>query len=229
MEFVFWKHSTPVGIMVEEVSEGDDFKGNVWKDLALQIISEHGKNDYREFLHLNNGVPILKGYDGRISISHTAGLYLLAYLPPTPESDLTEFSQRTAMGIDCERLDREQVLKVRDKFLSDDEKNIIKEDDLTANIQAWTAKEALLKASLNPAIDYKNDIKLLSLPPIDENPAIGKDEELKLGEAILTLREYDKTQDVPMALYSYESEGHCVTLAFSPKCARFKSSLKPKK
>ena len=136
------------------------------------------------------------------------------------------------MGIDAERLDREQVLRVRDKFLSDEEKAIVSEDSLEANIIAWTSKEALYKAAMTEGLDFRNDITIKSLPAIDRQMNLPGAPAPVIGKAQVLVADMRNHQDespateirkevVEMELYSYESEGCCVTIAYSPKCAKF--------
>ncbi len=231
-EFIYWRHPTPVGIKVEEISGMENKSGKLWRDMAMQIYCENGVDGFREIGHFANGAPFLFGLTSRISITHTAHLLAVATLPKTPEANLSQFAPRTAMGIDAERLDREQVLRVRDKFLSDEEKAIVSEDSLEANIIAWTSKEALYKAAMTEGLDFRNDITIKSLPAIDRQmnlpgapaPVIGKAQVL-----VADMRNHQdespateiKKEVVEMELYSYESEGCCVTIAYSPKCAKF--------
>ena len=231
-EFIYWRHPTPVGIKVEEISGMENKSGKLWRDMAMQIYCENGVDGFREIGHFANGAPFLFGLTSRISITHTAHLLAVATLPKTPEANLSQFAPRTAMGIDAERLDREQVLRVRDKFLSDEEKAIVSEDSLEANIIAWTSKEALYKAAMTEGLDFRNDITIKSLPAIDRQmnlpgapaPVIGKAQVL-----VADMRNHQdespaneiRKEDVEMELYSYESEGCCVTIAYSPKCAKF--------
>ena len=98
--------------------------------------------------HDGQGVPFVAGSDENISISHTRRLVVLAW------------HEREVIGIDAEQTDRRQVLRVRDKFLNDKEKCFILPDDLAAHVIAWTAKEAVIKAERNSAIDWTDGICL---------------------------------------------------------------------
>lgn len=218
-EFVYWRHPTPVGIKVEEVSGMEEKSGKLWREMAMQIYCENGIDGFREIGHFANGAPFLFGETSRISLTHTCHLLAVATLPKTPEADLSRFSRRTALGIDAEKLDRTQVIKVRDKFLSDKEKGFINEDDLESNIIAWTAKEALYKAAMTPGLDFCNNITIEKLPVIDRMMNLPGAPEPVIGKATLAIPEFDTPVD--MQLYCYESEGCCVTIAFSPKCAKF--------
>lgn len=218
-EFVTWHHKTYVGIKIDEVFGMDSKTGRVWESLAKQIYSEQGGEYYPVIEHFENGVPYLEGYPGRISVTHSAHLLVVAALPKTPEVNLEEFNLRSAMGVDAESLQREQVLKIRHKFLSEDELKMIPEDDVRLNVLAWTAKEALYKATLGNAKDFCREIKIHKLPVIQKDPLKGSEE--VLGLAYVTLTDKNPEEPIPMKLYSYESYGCAVTLAFSPKCARY--------
>lgn len=231
-EFIYWRHPTPVGIKVEEISGMENKSGKLWRDMAMQIYCENGVDGFREIGHFANGAPFLFGLTSRISVTHTAHLLAVATLPKTPEANLSQFAPRTAMGIDAERLDREQVLRVRDKFLSDEEKAIVSEDSLEANIIAWTSKEALYKAAMTEGLDFRNDITIKSLPAIDRQMNLPGAPAPVIGKAQVLVADMRNHQDespateirkevVEMELYSYESEGCCVTIAYSPKCAKF--------
>ncbi len=220
-EFIYWPHHTPVGIKVEEISGMETKSGKVWREMAKQIYCENGRDGYRELGHFSNGAPFVFGMSARISMTHTEHLLAVATLPKTPEADLAVFTPRTAMGIDAERLDRAQVIKIRDKFLSEPEKNLIAEDDLEKNIIAWTCKEALYKAAMTEGLDFKNNITIKTLPVIDRQMNLPGASEPILGRAVLTLPSDDGPQRFDMELYTYLSDDHCVAIAYSPKCAKF--------
>ena len=218
-EFVTWKHKTPVGVKVQEVFGMDSKTGNLWLELARQIYYELDDSEYRAIDHFENGAPFLDNYPGRISITHTSHFFAVASLPKTPEVNLENFSLRAAMGIDAEPLTREKVLNVRKKFLSNEEELIIPADNLLKNIQAWTAKEALYKAALTSGIDFKENLKILSLPEIDKNPELNS--KPVLGNALIIFPDKSGIPSQEMFIYSYESYGCCVTIAISPKAAKF--------
>ncbi len=218
-DFIYWRHITPVGIKVEEVSGREDKSGAVWLAMARQIYCENGRDGaYRSVLHLASGAPLLDGEETRISISHTEGLLAVASLPKTPEADLATFSPRTAMGIDVERRDRMQVMKVRERFLSPEEMELVG-DSCERNIIAWTAKEALYKASFEKELDWRKNYRIISLPEPGvptmlkgaEAPAVGRAELIRADGTVF-----------PMELYSYYSDDFCITIAYSPKCAKYK-------
>lgn len=242
-DFIYWRHPTIPGIKVEEVSGGDRYSGELWRSMARQLYCENGKEAYREIGHFEDGAPFLYGESNRVSVTHCPGLYAVATLPPTPEVDLSVFSPRAALGIDAERYDRAQVLRVRDRFLSESELKLIPADDLSLNILAWTVKEAAYKAARIPGLDIREDIRILRLPlfgpptPVFNNADFGlAPEEKKLperffGEVAIVSgigANHDASEDgesnlYSLTLYSYRSDEHIVTLCYDPRCAKFQS------
>lgn len=215
-----------MGVKVEEISGGEDRSQAVRIAMARQIYCENGRDgQYRSLLHLQSGAPLLENEETRISITHTPGLYAVASLPKTPDADLTQFAARTALGIDAERADREQVLRVRERFLSDEELALVG-DDLERTIIAWTAKEALYKAALAPGTDWRRCLRIISLPALDRadepTPADASGRPghtVSVGKAELRI---EGREVCPMELYSYRSGDHIITLAYSPGCAKYK-------
>lgn len=218
-EYIYWRHHTLPGIKVEEVCGAEDKPLPLWLKMAYQIYCENGKETYREIGHFRNGAPFLTGETCRISITHTGRFLAIATLPSTPEVNLMQFNDRAAMGIDAEDKSRAQVLKVRNRFLSAEELSEIPDDNVVQNVLAWTCKEAIYKAALCEGIDFANAIRIEKLPklgpaaPLKDAPAL----DTLLGEGLFI----DGEQTHKFNLYSYESEGNIVTLAYSPKCAKF--------
>ena len=217
-EFVTWHHKTFIGVKVDEVFGMDSKNGKAWVELARQIYCEQGEN-YRVIEHFENGAPYIEGYPGRISLTHTSHFFAVATLPKTPEANLNLFNPRTAMGIDAEPLNRTQVLKVREKFLNEEELSLIPKDNLEDNIIAWTSKEALYKTAFVSGMDFRNSIVIKKLPVLEKDPVKGCDK--NLGEAVIQFPLETGIEKQEMKIFSYESYGCCVTIAFSPKCAKF--------
>lgn len=212
-DFIYWRHTTPPGIKVEEISGGEDKSGRLWEMLARQVYSENGRDGYRAVSHTDAGAPLLDDECVRISVSHSGHLYVVASLPRTPEADLSRFSLRTALGIDTERTDRSQVLGVRKRFLDESELSLVAEDDVAANILAWTCKEALYKAALTEGVDLREAIRIHKLP----DPATATE-----GDATVTL---PSGENIPFLLFSYYSDDYIVTLAYTSRTATFKKTL----
>lgn len=211
-ELTYWRHRTPVGVKVEEISGGSRYSDKLWPLMARQVWGENGRDgEYRSIEHLPGGAPLLDGTDQRISLSHTRGMLVVATLPPTPEADMTTFSPRAAMGVDTERAGREISEEVRARFLSPEEQGLLPADK---TLLAWTCKEALYKAVLGRAKDWAGDYTILALP----DPLTGT-----LGHAEVRL---DGGAE-PFVLYSYLSDGFIVTLALSTRCATYKKAAEP--
>ena len=104
--------------------------------IAERLLLQEIFHDNIRLNHDTNGAPVIDIPDTSLSISHTIGWLCIA----TTNGACT-------MGIDIEVFDK-QVLRVRQKFLNADEMDWIPADDLTANLMAWTAKEALYKLFL---------------------------------------------------------------------------------
>ena len=209
-EFIYYRHNTPIGVQVEEITGYEQLSGPNWVAFAKQVFSENSKDAYRVIDHYESGAPFLDGESSRISVSHTGHMLIVASLPRTPEADLLVFSPRTALGIDVESKEREQVLKVRERYLNDDELTMVPADDVVANVIAWTAKEALFKASLMEGVDFRSRIILKSLPTLGSP---------QTAEAYVVDNDGN---NIDFLLYSYESEGNVVTIAITAKTATFK-------
>ena len=135
-------------------------------------------------LHDGQGAPSVQGTDVNISITHTMKLVVLAW------------DEAQVIGLDAEQCDRKQVVRVRDKFLNASEQQFINPDDLEAHIIAWTAKEAVIKAERNSAIDWTDGICLNPFEP-------------SAGETTIAARCSDRLY----TLYTRCVEGHYITLA----------------
>ena len=124
------------------------------------------------------------------------------------------------------------MLRVRERFLSNAELAAIPADDLLKNVIAWTAKEAAYKAALCEGLDFRNAIRIEKLPGISPSvPVYDKAEfpEIVYGKATVlrtATKEGQPGEEIELVLYSYESEGHIVTMAYSPKCAKFSKTHK---
>lgn len=135
-------------------------------------------------LHDAQGAPSVEGVDVNISISHTTVLVALAW------------NEQVVIGLDAERMDRQQVIRVRGKFLNAAEQQWINPDDQVAHVMAWTAKEAIIKVERNSAIDWTEGICLDEFIPSD-------------GETLFTAR----CGDWRYHLVARVVEGHVLTLA----------------
>ncbi len=135
-------------------------------------------------LHDGQGAPSVEGMDVNISITHTMRLVALAV------------NKQQIIGLDAEQADRHQVIKVRGKYLNSSEQRFIADDNLASHIIAWTAKEAIIKAERNSAIDWTDGICLEPFTPSDD-------------ETLLAARCAERRY----SLISRLSLGHYITLA----------------
>lgn len=196
-DFVYERIMTPVGVKIETVTGGGHYKGKVWREIAMQIYCENGKDGYREVGHFRSGAPFLYDANERISISHTDGCLVVATLPVAVNTVLSEFSEAAALGVDVERIDREKVMRVRERFLNDKELGWISEETVEQNIIAWTLKEAALKAGMDSSIDFRNDISIVSMPkvagPLDKQTNVCKENTTSLGMININLNGEEHT------------------------------------
>ncbi len=222
-EFLYEKEMAPCGVAVEMIYGADGKSAKVWKLFAMQIFSE-ADGDYREIAHYENGAPYIDGLPQRISVSHTSHCLVIASLPKTPDIELSEVNPRTALGVDLEKADRAQVLKIREKFLSADELGLLPSfddiekvtaDEIEQYILAWTCKEALYKAAMGEAADWKSDYRIVALPKTADSLRQAAPD--KYGKGVVKTA----SGEIEMILSSWRFESHVVTLAFSSKIARF--------
>lgn len=215
-DFIYQREIAPCGIAVEEIYGAEDKTAKVWKLFAMQIFSE-SEGDYRSIAHLENGAPLLEDIPQRISISHTPHHMVVASIPKTPDINLEEVNVRTALGVDIEKSDRSQVLKIREKYLNSAELRMTAEDDVKTNVLSWTCKEALYKSIMGMGPDWKEDYQILKLPELA--PDLNSASKEKYGKGIVRPAEGNP---VEMNLSSWLSDGYIITLAFSSKIPIYK-------
>ena len=125
---------------------------------AERLLLCHALGHPAAIIYTLQGAPYIEGESVNLSITHTQQVVALA-------TDCCH-----VVGLDAERLDRHQVLRVREKFLNAAEQAFVPVEDLPAHVIAWTAKEAVIKAERNSAIDWTEGICLepfgmADLPP----------------------------------------------------------------
>jgi phosphopantetheinyl transferase len=98
--------------------------------------------------YTEKGKPYVSDYPGGISISHSHDL--LAILADEEEK---------YTGLDVEQV-RDKVLKIRHKFLSENEKQFIPEKNVIMHIMAWCAKETLYKIHSEGMLDFIGNLVL---------------------------------------------------------------------
>lgn len=174
-----------------------------------------------EILHFENGAPFLRYLDSndhnvRISISHSIKFLVIASSVVKKTFYQSDFKEPEIFGIDAENIFRDQVLRVRERFLSTSELSLVTKEDVRSCIIAWTCKEAILKASQDRGIDFRNNITIKKLPVLNALSENITNKDL-LGEAILKIKNGDLFKEISMYLFSYLSESNCITIAF-PDC-----------
>lgn len=217
--FIYERLHTAPGIKLETVSGGAGRSRRAFELLARQVWSENARNGYRTIDHTADGAPLLwadekESQHQRISVSHTDGLFAVATLPPAPaDIDLEVFNPKTSLGIDVERIDRQQVLKVRERFLNEEELKLIPADNFEANIIAWTCKEAMLKLSLNPSVDIRSQLIINKLPKPGSSEGTGTVILSEIGE-------------IPVLLHSIflNDNQYIASLAFTAQTLNYKKS-----
>lgn len=94
-----------------------------------------------------NGKPLLPNHPYELSISHTDG-YAAILLG------------NGSLGVDVQHF-KPNVLKVRDRFL--DENELQMAQDIEATTLLWAAKEAIYKYNALPGLDFKDPITIHSI------------------------------------------------------------------
>lgn len=113
----------------------------------LLLIKEFFGNESAELCHTEEGAPFIKDSQVHISITHSRDIVCLGVSYSCP------------IGIDLE-FGTEKIIRVRQKFLNEEELVFFPEDDTLRNRMAWSAKEAVYKAASVKGIDLKEYIRL---------------------------------------------------------------------
>lgn len=100
-----------------------------------------------------DGIPYLPDADLHISISHTKG-YAAVLLDTQPR-----------IGIDIEYRS-ERIRKLYDRFLGEAEQRLIgRHPDTETLLICWSAKETAFKMMRKRAVDWRNDLRIVSFDP----------------------------------------------------------------
>ena len=127
-------------------------KGESRRDAELRCISALlSQLGYTQPLeHLPSGAPILaEDKDKKISVAHSRQWAVIC----------VGESEEPAFGIDIEDKEREQLVKVAERFLSEKELKYVRQIR-DGYVKAWTAKEAVFKALGLQGVDFKKDIEI---------------------------------------------------------------------
>lgn len=113
-----------------------------------------------------HGKPLLPELDIELSISHTEG-YAAILLG------------KGNLGVDVQHY-KPNVMKVRDRFLDDNELQMAQ--DIETTTLFWAAKEAVYKYNAQPSLDFKKPITVHSIQPeILPSSFVYKEQETKLN------------------------------------------------
>lgn len=116
----------------------------------LLLLKSFSGNESPVLCHTEDGAPYIKDSKAHISITHSKDLVCIGISLSRP------------IGIDIET-NPDKILRVRSKFLSDEELEYIPENDRLKNQLAWSAKEAIYKAASISGLSIKDDIRLNEL------------------------------------------------------------------
>ena len=125
--------------------------------LAVRALLNEVFEDKVYLSHHDNGKPFLENCITNISITHTDRYVAI----------ITH--QEEDLGIDMESVDRD-FSAVREKALSEDEKDDLDEDDRLNEQLAlyWCAKEAIFKRMSQSKVDFAGQIRVKRFNPKDE-------------------------------------------------------------
>ena len=101
-----------------------------------------------EIYYNSTGKPFLGIGNGHISVSHSVQSICLGL------SDIP-------LGIDLEKIDK-RILKVRSKYVNNEEKKFYEFDSLEELTILWTIKECLYKLHDIKGLSFKNDLRVIS-------------------------------------------------------------------
>ena len=104
------------------------------------------------------------------------------------------------IGVDIEKIGN-RILKIRPKFLNDNELDTISDTDIPFNLLAWTAKEALFKAIPHAEIDFREHLHI-NFPIKEEN-----------GMKLYTAFETRTANHTNFNLTTYTLQNHIVSIA----------------
>jgi phosphopantetheinyl transferase len=115
--------------------------------VGVQFLKKYLLPSSGQIIYEKTGRPRLEGDSTNISISHSKNYVALA-----------EAAYR--IGIDIEEINL-RVLKVRNRFLNNREKELFQEDSSLSNTIAWTIKESLFKLSHDGGLAFNTDLLIL--------------------------------------------------------------------
>lgn len=114
---------------------------------ASRLLLAEMLGEMPEVTKTEHGKPLLPNHSFELSISHTEG-----YAAVLLGSD--------KLGVDVQHY-KPNVLKVRDRFLDDNEQQLAQ--DIETTTLFWAAKEAVYKYNALPSLDFKDPITIYAI------------------------------------------------------------------
>lgn len=134
-----------VTLIDEDINRYSDIKNSERKNEFLGI--RYLRNYYNpqlEIKYSSNGKPIVGNGSKHISISHSKNHVAFA-------------AATHPIGIDIEEF-HERILKVKNRFLNENEQKLFDQNSIQDLTIAWSAKEALFKLNDDSRLDFKTDL-----------------------------------------------------------------------
>lgn len=97
-----------------------------------------------EINYLKSGKPVVENGSKHISISHSKEYIAFAVAP-------------YQIGIDVEEI-HERIMKVRDRFLNQNEQELFNQNSIKELTIAWCVKEVLFKLNEDSGLNFKTDL-----------------------------------------------------------------------
>lgn len=124
--------------------------------LAVRSLLHHLTSGQGSIVYAGTRKPVLEGFPGNISISHSVSLVAVM---------ISDFD----CGIDVEETDR-NVARIAHRFLSRQELawTSVSKDSQKTMILCWSAKEAIFKWAGVANADFRRDIQIMPFPIADQ-------------------------------------------------------------
>jgi 4'-phosphopantetheinyl transferase len=132
----------------EEVLAGFKSERRQMEWLTARKLVQHYIGAETQIGYFESGKPHLKGPNPHISISHSGNLTALL------------FNKNAATGIDIQRVS-DKVLRIKHKFVNDEEWKYVPESDVEMLHIIWGAKEALYKIHGDNRVFFKEHLNIL--------------------------------------------------------------------
>lgn len=133
-------------VNVPELSSAYDVRNLHTLSSRLALMNLLERTDF-EINKTAEGRPFISGITEQISLSHS-GKYAAAIV-----------SSSSATGIDIEKMD-ERIFRIAHKFVREDEKEHLLNDDVLGHYLIWNIKESLFKYYGKGAVDFRKHLQV---------------------------------------------------------------------